>query len=278
MTMNTSSRNIAFKTFIYIVCILMAIVVLLPLYLVLLNSFKTIPETAVIGLSFPKKFMFENYPYVIQEGKLIRAFLNSLFITGTTVVCTAFLGSLTGFIITRRTDRLSKLIFSYFLIGLIAPLALIPEVLIVKILGLSGTYLAIVLIHIAVRLPLSVMLYSGFVRGIPNSLDESAMLDGCNPIKMFLFIIFPLLKPVIFTNVILTFMAVWNDFQISLYFITDTLKGTLPLSIYSFVGYMTYKWNYVSAFIILTILPVLVVFMLAQKYIVDGMVAGAVKN
>lgn len=228
MMTQTAIKNITSKSLIYLVCILMAVVILMPLLLVLLTSFKSVSESAVIGLSLPETFHLENFPYVIREGKLIRAFLNSLFITGTSVLFTVLLGSLTAFIITRRTDKASKFFFGYFLIGLIAPVALIPEVLIVKMLGLSGTYAAIILIHIAVRLPLSIMLYSGFVKGVPKSLDESAMLDGCNPIKMFAFIVFPLLKPVIFTNVILTFMAVWNDFQISLYFITDTMKSTLP--------------------------------------------------
>jgi len=91
-------------------------------------------------------------------------------------------------------------------------------------------------------------------------------------------VIFPLLKPAVFTNIIITFMGVWNDFQISLYFVTDTAKNTLPLSIYSFVGYMTYKWNYVCAFIVLSILPILLIYGIAQKYIVDGMIAGAVKS
>lgn len=277
MAISKKKSMIGKNASIYFLCIVMSFLVLLPLYLVLLNSFKTVSESAVIGLTLPENFMFENYPYVIEEGNLIRSFLNSIFITGSVVGLTVLIASVTAFIITRRTDRFSKLTSNYFLIGLIAPIALIPEVAIVKLLGLSGSYLSIILIHVAVKLPLSIMLYSGFIKTIPRSLDEAAMLDGCSPIKMFFSVIFPLLKPATFTNIIIIFMGVWNDFQISLYFITDTAKNTLPLSIYSFVGYMTYKWNYVCAFIILTILPILIVYLFAQKYIIDGMVAGSVK-
>lgn len=277
MAIKKKNKIIASKIGIYAACSAIAFVILIPLYIVLLNSFKTVQESAVVGLTMPEKFMFENYPYVIKEGKLIRAFCNSILITGSTVFLTVIFGSLAAFVISRRTDKIAKFAGNYFILGLIAPIALIPEVAIIKALGLSGTYLSVILIHVAVKLPLSIMLYSGFIKGIPRSLDEAAMLDGCSPIKMFFKIIFPLLKPATFTNIIIIFMGVWNDFQISLYFITDQAKNTLPMSIYSFVGYMTYKWNYVCAFIILTILPILIIYVFAQKYIVDGMIAGSVK-
>ncbi len=121
------------------------------------------------------------------------------------------------------------------------------------------------------------MIYSGVIKGIPRSLDESAMLEGCGLLSMFYRVIFPLLKPAVFTNIIITFMGYGMIFR-SPVFVTDTAKNTLPLSIYSFVGYMTYKWNYVCAFIVLSILPILLIYGIAQKYIVDGMIAGAVKS
>jgi raffinose/stachyose/melibiose transport system permease protein len=256
----------------------MAFLVLFPFLLVLLTSFKSVSEAAVVTFSLPEKFLWENFAYVIEKGQLLRAFKNSLIITGSAVTLTVFVASITAFVLTRRSDRLSRILSNYFLIGMIAPLSLIPEVMIVKFLGLSGTYAAIILIHVASRLPLSIMIYSGVIKGIPRSLDESAMLEGCGLLSMFYRVIFPLLKPAVFTNIIITFMGVWNDFQISLYFVTDTAKNTLPLSIYSFVGYMTYKWNYVCAFIVLSILPILLIYCIAQKYIVDGMIAGAVKS
>ena len=276
--MNYKTKKALSKTAIYVVCIVMAFIVLFPFVLVILTSFKSVEEAAVVTLSLPAKFLWENFSYVIEEGQLMRAFKNSIIITGCTVLLTVLVSSVTAFVITRRSDRLSRILSNYFLIGMIAPLALIPEVIIVKSIGLSGTYLSIILIHVASRMPLSIMIYSGVIKGIPRALDESAMLEGCGFFKMFFQVIFPLLKPAVFTNVIIVFMGVWNDFQVSLYFVTDTAKNTVPLSIYSFVGYMTYKWNYVCAFIVLSILPILVVYCFAQKYIVDGMIAGAVKN
>lgn len=266
------------KVLVYLCCIVMAMVVLVPHYMVVLNSLKSGSEAAVIDLSVPEHLMWENYAYVFKEGKLGRAFLNSCFITGVTVFFTVILSSLTAFVITRRNTRPSNAIYNYFLIGLIAPMALIPEVVIMNLLHLSGSYLAVILIHLATRMPLSIMLYAGFIKGIPRSLDEAAMLDGASPLRLFFSIIFPLLKPVIFTNIILTFMAVWNDFQVALYFIGDSAKQTIPLSIYNFVGFMTYQWNYVCAFIVLSILPILIVYLAAQKHIVDGMIAGAIKS
>ena len=265
-------------TAVYVVCIIMTFLVLFPFFLVILTSVKSVEEAAIVDLTLPREILWENFSYVIEQGKLIRAFGNSILITGITVLLTVLISSVTAFVLTRRSDRFSKILTNYFLIGMIAPLSLIPEVIIVKMLGLSGTYLAIILIHVAVRMPLSIMIYSGIIQGIPRSLDESAMLEGCGFFRMFFNVIFPLLKPAIFTNIIIVFMGVWNDFQVSLYFVTDIAKNTVPLSIYSFVGYMTYKWNYVCAFIVLSILPILIVYCFAQKYIVDGMIAGAVKN
>ncbi|WP_343250133.1 carbohydrate ABC transporter permease [Diplocloster hominis] len=276
--MNYKTKKAMSHTAVYIICLVMTFLVLFPFFLVILTSFKSVEEAAIVNLSMPKKFLWENFAYVVEQGKLLRAFKNSLIITGCSVILTVLVSSVTAFTLTRRSDRLSRLLSNYFLIGMIAPLSLIPEVIIVKTLGLSGTYLSIILIHVASRMPLSVMIYSGVIKGIPRSLDESAMLEGCGFSRMFFQVVFPLLKPAVFTNIIIVFMGVWNDFQISLYFVTDVAKNTIPLSIYSFVGYMTYKWNYVCAFIVLSILPILVVYICAQKYIVDGMIAGAVKS
>ncbi len=271
-------KKVLSKTALYLICGLMSFIVLFPFLLVVLTAFKSVPESAVVTFTLPETWLWENFAYVIEKGKLLRAFKNSIIITGSAVLITVLIASMTAFILTRRTGKLCGLLSGYFLIGMIAPLSLIPEVMVVKFLGLSGSYASIILIHVASRLPLSIMIYSGVIRGIPKSLDESAMIEGCGFLQMFYRVIFPLLKPAIFTNVIITFMGVWNDFQISLYFVTDTAKNTVPLSIYSFVGYMTYKWNYVCAFIVLSILPILIIYAAGQKYIVDGMIAGAVKS
>lgn len=276
--MSRRQTEVLRKILIYLCCVVISLAVLIPLYMVVLNSLKSGSEAAVIDLTIPEHLQWENYAHVFKEGKLARAFLNSCFITGVSVLLTVLVSSLTAFIITRRETRFSRFCYNYFLIGLIAPMALIPEIIIMNLLHLSGTYLAVILIHLATRLPLSIMLYAGFIKGIPREIDESAMLDGATPLRMFFSVIFPLLKPVIFTNIIITFMAVWNDFQISLYFIGDSAKQTIPLGIYNFVGFMTYQWNYVCAYIVLSILPILIVYLFAQKYIVDGMIAGAVKS
>ncbi|MDC7290681.1 carbohydrate ABC transporter permease [Blautia schinkii] len=276
--MNYKTKKMLSRTGVYLICGIMTFVVLFPFFLVILTSVKSVEESAIVDLTMPKNILWENFSYVIEQGNLIRAFKNSLIVTLSVVLLTVLISSMTAFVLTRRHDKLSNILSNYFLIGMIAPLSLIPEVIIVKTLGLSGTFLSVILIHVASRMPLSIMIYSGVIKGIPNSLDESAMLEGCGFFRMFFQVVFPLLKPAVFTNVIIVFMGVWNDFQVSLYFITDTMKNTVPLSIYSFVGYMTYKWNYVCAFIVLSILPILLVYCFAQKYIVDGMIAGAVKS
>ena len=127
-------------------------------------------------------------------------------------------------------------------------------------------------------LPFSTFIFSGFINGVPNDLDESAILDGCGPIRLFFQVIAPLLKPVIFTVVIVTFMNSWNDFQYGLYFLTRPEMYTMPLTVYAFKGHYTQSLNLLCGDLVLTMIPIVIVYLLAQKYIVSGMTAGAVKG
>ena len=164
-----------------------------------------------------------------------------------------------------------------FILGLIVPVAYIPTYLVLDRLHLLDTYLGIILIFTTYGLPQSVFLYVQFAKTIPRELDEAAILDGCSTMQLFSRVIFPLLKPTTATVFVLSFVGAWNDVMIPMFFVNGN-KWALPLTVYNFYGGYMKSWNLVFADIMLTIAPLIVVYLVAQKQIVSGMTAGAVKG
>lgn len=260
-----------------ILFILGSIIMLVPFLLVLFNSFKTAPEAQSLRMSLPTEWHFENYITVIIEGNLLRAAINGLIYSVMTVMIVLLTCSLTAYIIVRRNDKLSTCINYYIMFGMVAPPALVPTFLILKTLGLLGTYTGLILIYISGAIPLAVFLFRGFIGSIPKELDEASFLDGAGLVRTFFTIIFPALKPITSTVLVLTFMNVWNDFTNQLYYGTQAMRA-LPLSVYNFFGKYAQSWNLVFADVILTMIPVLVVYLTSQKFIISGMTSGAVKG
>ena len=277
LTSKRSFKTIS-KFIFYILMIFIGMFVLVPLLSIILNSFKNLTESSIISLKLPSKWLWENYITVIKDGHILRAMTNSIIITLISVSSVALLSSLTAFVFSRRKTKLTKFLFYFILLGMMAPIAIIPEIKIMQTIGLYGSLAAMILIHITINLPFSVYLYSGFIHGIPKELDEAAIIDGCNPINLYFKVIFPLLRPVVFTNIVVVFMAVWNDFQYSLYFLTKPSMYTMPQTVYAFKGYYTQSLNLLCGDMVLTVIPVLIVYLLAQKYIISGMTVGSVKG
>lgn len=256
-----------------------SLIVLIPLIALFLNSVKDPVESSILTLDLPKKWMFSNYMEVVEKSDIVMALFNSLFISSLSVGLIILCASLAAYIICRRSTRLSNLMYKFFFLGLIAPVCMIPMIRLIQLLQLMDTYWALVLIYTAVNIPFNVFLYTGFIKSsAPVNLDEAAIIDGCGALSVFFRIIFPLLRPVIFTSIILAFMNIWNDFQYPLYFINSSSKWTMPLTIYNFSGEFTSQWNLMCADMVLTMLPVLLVYLFAQKHIISGMVAGAIKG
>ncbi|MDG0808426.1 carbohydrate ABC transporter permease [Cohnella rhizosphaerae] len=167
--------------------------------------------------------------------------------------------------------------YNYFIAGLIVPGSIIPIYLEMRILHLNNTYLGLVILFVTATLPFGIFLFTGFIKTIPREIDEAAIIDGSNPYQLYFRIVFPLLKPVTITVSIFVFIAVWNNVAYYLYFSKST-QYPLPLSIYSFFGKYSQSWNLVFADILVGIVPCLILFMFAQKYMVSGITAGAVKG
>ena len=252
---------------------------LIPIWMIMVNSLKVTAEANLLSIGLPSDlvFHFENYAKVIKEAGVVRAFFNGVIEASLSVLLIVFAASAASFVISRRKSRTTNFLFYIFILGLIIPVALTPTYLVLDRLNLLNTYAGIILVFTTYGLPMSIFLYTGFIKTIPRELDEAATIDGCGPVGLFFKIIFPLLKPVTMTVFILSFVGAWNDVMIPLFFANGD-KWALPLTVYNYYGAYMKSWNYIFADIIITITPLLILYIFAQKYIVSGMTAGAVKG
>ncbi len=265
------------KTSYYLVAAVVGMIFVIPLYMVFINSLKTRKEAGLFSIHLPTEWMFENYTTVFESANILRAFINGIIISAGSGMIILAVASLASFVIARSGRRWSNVLYYVFLTGLVIPVAFIPTYLVLNIFNLLNTYTGLILVSATYGLPMSIFLYTGFVKTIPRELDEAAIVDGCSPIRLFFQIIFPLMKPITVTLIILNFIGSWNDVQIPLYF-SGSDKWALPLTVYNFYGAHASSWNLIFADIILTILPLFILYLFAQKYIISGMTAGAVKS
>jgi raffinose/stachyose/melibiose transport system permease protein len=257
---------------------LLAFLIIAPLLLVIFGSFKTKGAAAHFTLSIPSPWDISSYKAVITRSPIFRSFFNSLFLT---IISTSFvlvISAPAAFVIARRDSKGMKGLFSIFMLGIIAPISIIPTVVVIRTLGLYGSYWGGIFLYTARFIPWSLFLMTGFVKTIPKELDEAAILDGCSPYRMFWQIITPLLRSIMLTCMVFVAMNVWNDFQIPIYFFSSSEKWTMPLLVYNFFGQYMRIWNNVFACLIMTALPITILYMFVQRYIIDGMTQGAVKG
>ncbi len=272
------SKVKASKILFEVLMVMVSLVYVIPAWLVLINSFKPSKEAFRLGLNLPEtKWCFENYAIVFIEGNILRALFNGVFVASITVFVSCIISSMAAFVISRRNTGVTNAAYGFFIGGIIIPSSIVPVYLLFKTLRLTNTYTGMILLFISLTIPLSILLYSGFIKSVPRELDEAAIIDGCGSLRLFFKIVFPLLKPVTATAAIFHFIGIWNDIINQLFF-SQSGKWMLPLSVYKFYGTYTYDWNLVFADIIITMFPLITIYLLAQKYIISGLTMGAVKG
>lgn len=276
--MRNKRRRIVLKIVQQAVCITLSLAILAPIYMVLINSFKTKSEAARMSLSLPTEWMFENYLEVIEKGRLVQGFFNSLAYSGISTGIGVILCAMAAFVLARHRTRLNNFIYYFVLCGLFFPVNYVTLVRLFRTLELTDTRVGIIITFLSSMVPFCVFTMRNFVLSIPVSLDEAAIIDGAGPINLFFRVALPLLKPSIVTAFILQFMGVWSDFLTPLYLSSKSKLFPMTMAVYQFFGRNNSNWNYVFADIILTLIPVISVYMLGQRYIVSGMTSGAVKQ
>lgn len=258
---------------------LISIISLAPLLLILFNSLKTSLKASDMNLKLPDfPLQWGNFSLVIEEGKLLQSFINSsIYTLGSVFIC-CILSSMAAYVLSRNRTKLTKLIYLFIVLGITMPVNYVALVKVMMFLNLNDTRLGIILLYAAMQIPFSVFLIYGFIAKIPVELDEAGIIDGCSPIRLFITIVFPLIKPAVATVIVLTFLNNWNEFVSPLYFLSSSTKWPMTLSVYNFFGMYFKDWNLVCADIVMTSIPVILIYLIGQKYIVSGMTAGAVKG
>jgi raffinose/stachyose/melibiose transport system permease protein len=250
-----------------------------PFYFLVTISLKSDTQSLQSPLSLPTHLDFGNYSRAWRGANgvsLGQALKSSLIITSGSVLCLIAFGSVAAYTIGRRSGKLSNALYGMFVLGIILPfqLGLVPAYVALRGIGLQSSYFGLIILYTALLLPLVVFLYTGFVRTLPRDYEEAAQVDGASGFRTFWRVVFPLLRPVTGTAAILTALIVWNDFFTPLIFLSGTSKETLPVAIYGFVGVYATLWNLVFAAVAVSILPMLVFFLVAQRQLIRGFTGG----
>lgn len=265
---------------IYIFLVLMVVLYLLPLVWVFTVSFKTNAEIFTNPFGLPEGIFFENYYIAWTAGKLGIATANSFFVCVVTLVLSMTIGSMVSFAIGRMKWKLSGLTMVYFMTGMMIPVhcVLIPLFTRFAKVGLSNNLWGLILPYLTFALPTTIYIMTGFFKGMPNELIESATIDGCSIYQIFYKIALPLCKTGLFVTGLMTFVANWNELLLAMVFISDDTKKTLPVSLSKFVGPYNTNYSQMFAAIIIAIIPTIIVYCAFSNQIVDGLTAGAVKG
>jgi raffinose/stachyose/melibiose transport system permease protein len=247
-----------------------------PFYFLVIVSLKPDLEALQSPLSFPQEVDLGNFSTAWHDAALGRSLVNSLVITGGSVLALIAIGSICAYTIARRPGRMSTALYLLFVLGIILPfqLGLVPTYAVMRHLGLVGSYLGIILLYTGIWMPFSVFLYTGFVRALPKEYEEASVVDGASTMRTFRRVVFPLLRPVTGTVAIFTGLIIWNDFFLSLIFLNGTDKTPLPVAVYTFVGAFASRWNLIFAAVIVSLAPVLIFFRVAQRQLIRGFTGG----
>ncbi len=257
---------------------ILSIILITPLVLIFLNSLKTSQAAAEMNLALPESIHLENFTTVIEKAKLGPAFLNSLTYSVFSVLLCTLTSSMAAFVLSRNRSKANKIIYFIIVLGITMPVNFIALMKVMQMLAIINTKVGIILLYASIQTPFNVFLIYSFVGKIPRDIDEAAIIDGCSPLRLFFSIVFPLLKPVLVTVMVLTFLNTWNEYIMPLYFLGNSAHWPMTLAVYNFFGMYFRDWNLICADIFLTSLPVILVYLFGQKYIVSGMTAGAVKG
>ncbi len=273
------------NSIINVLLMVLGIVYLFPVYIIVVNAFKNRAELYENILALPKVMSFQYFAKAMDKMDFGRAFLNSLIVTLLSLLFIVVLDSMCAWMLARRDNRLSRFIFMTFVATMLIPFQTLMMPLL-QVLGffrdrmgitVTDTLGGLVFCYIGFGAGMSVFLFHGFVKSVPIAIEEAATIDGCSKLSVFFRIVFPMLKPVTMTVIILNVIWIWNDYLLPSLILYSKKNRTIPLSTANFFGQYTIQWNLAMAGLTLTIIPVIIFYLCAQKYIIKGVAAGAVK-
>lgn len=257
-----------------------ALIYLLPFYFLVVVALKGDQEVFVTSAAqLPQSPTLENFVNVLTargNSNVVLGLVNSLLITGGSILLMVLLGSITGYVIARSTSRWSRGMFYLFLVAIVLPaqLGTVPLYIGARVLGLTGSVWGMIILFSGMLLPLAVFIYAGFFRGLGTEYEEAAAIDGAQRGQIFFKIVLPLMAPATGTVAILAGLIVWNDFFTSLIFLGGSDAQTLPVAMYYYIGSLVSQWNQIFAIVIISMIPILVFYLFAQKRFIQGFAGG----
>ncbi len=279
--MSMKKKRMVQKGIVIFILLVAACIYIYPVFLMFMNSLKPFGEIVSDAIAFPTYLEWENYTYVIDKINYFKLFMNNVVITVTGIIGIVAFSSLAAYTLDRRRNRYTQIAHLIIITPMLIPFQTIMITLLksMNILHLSGSKLGLGVQYWGFGIPMATFIFYNFMKTIPREIDESATIDGASAFKTFVAIIFPLLKSVTVTVIVLDVMWIWNDFLLPLLMVNSSNKTkTLVLAAYTFVGQMNTKWHYAMTAMVLAVVPSIIIFIFLQKYIVDGVVAGAVKG
>lgn len=272
-----SHKRYTKKTFTFeVLLVVVAAIYAFPLYILFTLSLKDPEEAATSPISLPSRFYFDNFTEAWERAGLGSALYASFIITVVSVAIVVVIAAMAGYFLARWTSRWNGWLFATFLIGLIVPfqLALIPLYQLIRDLNLLGSLWSVVIYAVVSNLSLAIFLYTGFLRALGTEYEEAAMVDGAGPLRSFWMIVFPLMKPVTGTVIILSAIDAWNAFLVPNLFLSGTGQETVPVAIFSFVGEYAAEWHIVFAGLVIGLAPILLAYLVMQRRMIQGFAGG----
>jgi raffinose/stachyose/melibiose transport system permease protein len=257
------------------------VVFVVPFLFMVVNALKTRQEASRLEFSWPAQLQFvQNFQEVLQSRDylLIIAFINSTILTVASVAILVVLSAMVAYVLQRRKSRWNGFISFLVLAGLIMPPAVVPTIWVLQKIGLFRTMPGLILVEVAFGISFCVLLFRAFISTIPRDIDEAATIDGASPTRLFFRVIFPLLRSVAITVIVVQSVAIFNDFQNPLYFLPGDQNATVQLTVFNFSSQFTSQYNLLFMDILLITIPPLIMFLFFNRQIVAGMTAGGVKG
>jgi len=264
-----------------IVLLMVVAIVLTPFYISFLYSIKTHSDISLNRLAWPQNPTLENYSRVIHENKYVAiGFKNSILTTIPTTLILLVTTSMASYVLARNNTPFYKVMYTLFISGILVPFQCIMLPLYMNIynMGLASTNLGFILARSGFQVSISVLSITGFVKGIPRDLEQAANIDGCGKMRTFWQIVFPLMTPINVTQMVLNTLFVWNDYSTAVVLLRDDTSRTLPLAQIIYFGENMTELNLAFAFFMLAMIPILILYLSTQRFIVSGIMSGAVKG
>lgn len=262
------------------VMILLALVFLVPFYFLFVNSVKSFGDLLSNAAAWPQVFEWSNYSRAWEITKFPKVLLNSLFVTIVSNLLLVLFSSMTAYRMVRHNSKFNRLLFTLFVAAMVIPFQsiMIPLVKVTSTVGLMNSHYGLIICYLGFGIPMSVFLFHGFVKSVPIEIEEAARVDGSNAYGVFFRIVYPLMRPMYVTVLILNTLWIWNDYLLPSIVLQNSSLHTIPIATYAFFGQYTKQWDLALPALVLGITPIILFFLFMQKYIIQGITTGSVKG